>query len=182
MVDATDGSPKEGPPRGMERWKEQTKGIERVIDVALAVEQPETAGTIADEALVSEQAAREHLDLLAELGIIKATTARGVTKYQPDVAYLRFKEVSKYAEQYDRDTLMDRVDSIQRKLEETEAEYEVESPDGLRALAAEEGTDTETIREYKKAASEWDSLLHQLDILQEALERYDEFDRAVAEA
>lgn len=88
----------EGPPQGIDRWKEQTKGIERVIDVVLTVEQPQTAGWIAEEAHVSEQSAREHLDMFADLGIITATTARGVTRYQPDAAYFRYIEVSSLIE------------------------------------------------------------------------------------
>lgn len=181
MSGMSEPTQQEGPPRGTDRWKEETKGIERVIDVVLTLDKAETAGTISDEAMVSEQAAREHLDMLADLGVIKSTKARAVTKYQPDVAYLRFKEVSRCVERYDRDTLLDKVEDIKSTIQDTEERYSVETPDELRSKAAREDTTIEEVQEFRKAASEWDSLLHRLDVLEEALERYDEFDRAVAE-
>lgn len=50
-------------PRGTKAWKAQTKAIERVIDVAMTLEQPRTAGWLSEEAAVAEQTAREHLDV-----------------------------------------------------------------------------------------------------------------------
>jgi len=169
---------KEGPPRGAGRWEEETKAIERVIDVALTIDEPSTAGTIADEAIVSEQTAREHLDLLARLSIVTATTARGVTKYQPDTAYIRFKEVSAIVEKYSQDELLDVTETLQTTIESIQERFDVTSPDELRALAAEEGTGAEQVTEIRTAASEWDSVRYKLDLFKDALERYDEFDRA----
>lgn len=182
MADAEQPEEEEGPPMGRERWKEQTKAIERVIDVILTVDEPRTASWIGDEALVSEQTAREHLDLLADLGVVAATKAHGVTKYRPDVAYLRFKKLSQMVERYDREELMDRVEKFKQQIKEAEEKYGVESPDELRAKAAGEDVPVEEVREYEKAASEWDSLKSDLSILQEALQRYDEFDRGIATA
>jgi predicted ArsR family transcriptional regulator len=164
-------------PPGAEQWIEQTKGIERVIDIVLTVEQPQTAGWIAEEAHVSEQSAREHLDLIADLGIVTATKARGVTKYQPDAGYLRYKQVSSLIERYDRETLLEQVEELKQTDSDTRERYEVEEPDELRALAAADDTSIEDVREYKRAASEWETVLHDLDLHREALERYDEFDR-----
>lgn len=172
----------DGPPRGTDRWKRQTKGIERIIDVALTLEEPSTAGRIADEALVSEQTARDHLELLADLGVVTATTARGVTKYRPDATWLRFQEVSAMVDRHSRDELLDHVEDHHERIQDIKERYGVESPDGLRAKAAEDDTPVEDVREYRQVASEWETLEYELDTLREALDRYEEFDRASATA
>lgn len=176
-----DGSDKkEGPPRGGDAWKEQTKGIERIIDVTLALQEPRTAGWIADEAMVSEQTARDHLDTLADLGVISATTARGVTKYQPDVAFLRYKQVSGLIERMGKEELMDQVEDLQKRIEEVKETYGAETPDELRSKATEQDTSPEEVQEYRKVASEWESVRHNLDTFKEAIDRYEEFGRATA--
>lgn len=172
----------EGPPSGTGAWKDETKAIERVIDVTLTLEEPRTAGWIADESMVAEQTAREHLDLLSDLNVVTATKARGVTKYRPDTAYLRFQQVSSLVERYDRDELMEKVECIKEETESIKQEYDAERPDELRARAASDDVSAEEVRQYKKAASEWDTLRHELDIFKDALERYEDFDRASATA
>jgi predicted ArsR family transcriptional regulator len=175
--------PDEGEPsRGTETWKAQTKAIERVIDVALTLDQPRTAGWIAGEAAVAEQTAREHLDLLTDLGMLTATTAHGVTRYQPDAAYVRFRTVSRCVEQHTKDELLDIVEQLRDRTAAIEAEYEVETPDGLRALTTADDTPVEDITEYRQIAAEWESHCHRLSIVQEALDRYEEFDRGAVTA
>lgn len=176
----TDDTRKEGPPRGTDRWKKETKAIERVIDVVLTLDTPQTAGWIGEEAMVSEQTAREHLELLADLSVVAATTARGVTNYQADAAYLRFKDVSGLVERYSRDEMMEHVETLKSRIEDTREQFDVSSPDELRSKAASEETPIEEIQTCRKAASEWEGLRHQLDIFKEALQRYDEYDRATA--
>ncbi|WP_089650181.1 DUF7342 family protein [Halobacterium hubeiense] len=167
----------DGPPPGEEAWKAETKAIERVISVALSLDRPRTADWIADEAAVAPQTARDHLASLSELSIITQTTARGVTKYQLDTAYMRFREVSEYVEKYEKDHLMDVADEAQEQIQETKQRYEVEDSDELRAKATEPETTSSEIQEYKKAASEWETLEYRLDVIEEAIERYDEFSR-----
>lgn len=172
----------DGPPPGSETWKKETKGIERVIDVSLTLEEPQTAGWIAEEALVSEQSAREHLQLLADLGVLTATTARGVTKYQTDTAFLRYREVSKLVEQHSKEKLVDMAEKVKTMLEEVKETYDAETPDELRSRAAAEDTSVEEIQEYRKVASEWESLKQHRSVIEEALARYEEFDRGTATA
>jgi len=181
MTDVTGGGgASDGPPPGTEAWKKQTSAIKRVIEVALTLDRPQTAKWVSEEAAVAEQTARDHLGTLSDLGVVTQTTARGVTKYQLDRAYKRFKEVSSYVERFEKDELLDYVAETQQELEETRERFGVEDPDELRAKATEEGTSPDTVREYKKAASEWESLKHRLDVIQEAIDRYDEFSRPEA--
>jgi len=173
-----DGEAQGDPPPGTDAWVEATKGIQRVIDVALTLDEPQTAGWIADEAHVSEQSAREHLDLLADvLGVVTATTARGVTKYQPDAAWLRFQAVSALVETYDREGLLDYIEDRKARIKEVKMEYDVATPNELRSKAAADETPVDELREYRKVASEWETLEYDLDIAQEAHDRYDEYSR-----
>ena len=169
-------------PTGVDRWKQETKGIERVIDVILTVEEPQTAGWIAEEAHVSEQTAREHLQMFADLGVISATTVSGVTKYEPDPAWIRFQELAQLTERYDRDELLDQVEQLKARIESAKSQFGVGSPDELRAKAADDDTSVEEIKEYRTAASEWESAIYDLQIRQRALERYDEFGRPAVTA
>lgn len=168
--------------RGTDAWKAHTKGIERVIDVALTREQPRTAGWIAEEAAVAEQTARDHLDLLTDLGMLTATTTHGVTRYQPDAAYVRFRTVSQCVEQYTKDDLLDSVEQLREQTAAIEAEYGVETPDELRAIATNDDTPIEVISDYRRIAAEWESLSHRLSIFHEALERYEDFDQGAVTA
>lgn len=177
-----DGTNGDETPRGTEAWKAQTKAIERVIDVAMTLEQPRTAGWLSEEAAVAEQTAREYLDLLADLGMLTATTAHGVTRYQPDSAYVRFRTIAGCVEQHSKDELLDAVEVLREQTTALETEYNVESPDELRTLATADDTPIEDIKEYRQVAAEWESLCHRLSIFQQSVERYDEFDRGAETA
>lgn len=168
--------------RGIDAWQAQTKAIERVIDVAQTVEQPRTASWIAEQAAVAEQTARDHLDLLTDLGVLTATTVHSVTRYQPDAAYARFRTVSQCVEQHTKDDLLDAVEEVREETAAIKTEYGVETPDELRALATDDESPIPDIKEYRRVAAEWDSLRHRLSIYQEALERYNEFDRSAVTA
>lgn len=168
----------DGPPPGADAWKAETKAIERVISIALTLDRPQTADWIADEAAVSPQTARDHLSSLSELtGIIAETTVSGVTKYQIDSAYERFREVSEIVERYEKDEIMDLVSETKSQIEEVEERFGVADPDGLREKATESEASASDVEEYKKVASEWETLEYRLDLVEEALERYDEFCR-----
>lgn len=166
-----------GGERGVERWKAESKAIERVIEVVLSLGEPQTASWVADEAHVSEQTTREHLGLLVDLGIVTSTSARSVTKYQPDAAYLRYRAVSAAIERDSREDLLDRVEQLKSRVEEITEEYSVETPDELRAKATDDDVQSDEVKTYRIAASEWESVRRELDVAEEALERYEEFTR-----
>jgi predicted HTH transcriptional regulator len=69
-------------------WVEETTGVDRVISVALTLEQPRTADWIADEAEVSTTTARDHLSRLVELRVLTAVERRGATTYTDGQKYV----------------------------------------------------------------------------------------------
>jgi predicted ArsR family transcriptional regulator len=175
MARDTHGPGADGPPKGTERWKEATTAFDRTVDVSTALDSPQTAGWIAEEAHVSESTTRKYLDMLVDLGVVASTTAHGVTKYRPDPTWLRFQQISEFVERYSREELLEKVEAFKTQIDTAKDRYDAETPDELRSRAAAEDTPTDEVREIGQVASEWESVQQQLDLLEEALERYDEF-------
>jgi len=167
------------PPDGKthrDAWTGETAGVDRVISVALTLEQPRTAGWIADEAEVSATTARDHLARLVDLRVLSAVEQRGAKTYFPDAAYQRFRDVSQLVEEHTREELEQITVTAKQDIEELQATYDVESPTELRELATAEQTSSADARKYFRKASEWDRHRHILSIAEEAFERYDEFE------
>lgn len=170
-------------PEEVQEWVDETKGVERVVVVAISIRKPRTAEWISDQAMVSEQTARDHLQTFADIGIVASFTSSGVTRYHADEGFLHYREVSRFVDQYTKDELESEIEISKGKLEELKDEYDVSRPDGLRAKAAEEATEIDKIRELKKLAAEWETLIDRLEILEDAVRRFDKFEersRAVA--
>jgi len=66
-------------PPGTDRWIEETSAFDRVRSVAFALQQPRTAGQVADSAHVSEKTARGHLRRLVEMDVLLADEDDGPT-------------------------------------------------------------------------------------------------------
>lgn len=172
---AEDG--KDGP-RSAETWIEQTSAFDRVMSVALSLDEPKTAKWIADEAHVAETTARNHLERLVELRVLVSTTTYGTTTYSPDSGYLRFRKASALVERYEKDEIVNIVAELKADIESWKNEYGVEDPDELRVKATEDGVSAEEAREYLQVASEWDSGLHEKSIMRDAVERYEQFENS----
>lgn len=77
---------------GIERWIDQTSAFDRVRSVAFSLQNPQTAGQIADSAHVSEKTSRNHLTRLVEMDAVFERADKGPTMYYPDPAYMRYRE------------------------------------------------------------------------------------------
>ena len=159
----------------IDEWTDEMSGVDRVISVALSIEQPRTADWIADKAHVSPTTARSHLERLVDLHVLSAVEQRGAKTYYPDAAYQQFREVSQLIEEHTRDEIETITISAKEHIEELEDTYGVENPDELRKRATATETSAAEAREYFKKAAEWDSHLHMVSIAEEALERYEKF-------
>jgi len=165
----------------VEARKDSVDGIDRVISVAMSLEQPRTAGYVGDKAHVSENTARKHLERLVELRILVAVEQRGAKTYFPDQAYQHFREVSQMVEEHDRSKIEEITISAKEEIERLKETYEVDSPTELRSEATAETTSSEEAREYFKRASEWDQHLRMLSVAEEALDRYGDISKQGAE-
>jgi len=159
--------------RGTERWVKETSAFDRVRSVAFALQQPRTAGQIAESAHVSEKTARDHLRRLVEMDVMLAETGEGPTTYYPDPAYMRYREVRTLARDHDRDELMDIVATLKRDIEEWRDEFDVATPDELRASVADADVSEEAVYERQKIAEDWEYTEHRLGLIKDALAEYD---------
>lgn len=155
----------------VEAWKAQTKGIDRVISVAMTLGQPRTAKWVADEAHVSVKTAREHLDRLVELQTLTKTEAHGTTTFAPDEAYQRYRDVSRLAQENTQEELEHLVVRYKEDIEARRESYDVETPTDLRSRATEPDTTVQQTKEWLAEASQWELDKYTLSIIQEAMER-----------
>lgn len=164
-------------PKELEEWKAETKGVERIISVALTTSESRTADWIAKQALVAEQTARDHLKMFADLGVVASYTSSGVTKYEADEAFIHYREASRCAKQYTKEELLEKIEDVQSTIADIKESYEVSSADELRAKAAGDDVSTADHRDFKKTASELETLRDRLAVLEDATRRYDKLVR-----
>ena len=158
---------------GTERWIEETSAFDRVRSVAFALQQPQTAGQIAESAHVSAKTARGHLQRLVEMDVLLTEPDQGPTTYYPDPAYMRYREVRTLAREHDRDELIEIVVTLKRDIEEWRDEFGIESPDELRASVANDDISEAEVYERQKIAEDWEYTEHRLGLIKDTLAEYD---------
>lgn len=163
----------DGSNRGSDRWIEQTSAFDRVRSVAFALQQPRTAGQIADSAHVSEKTSRGHLRRLVEMDVLLEDAGEGPTTYYPDPGYMRYRDVRTLARENDRDELTEMVATLKGDVEGWRDEYDVEAPDELRASVADAAVSEADVYERQQVAEDWEYTEHRLGLIEEALGQYD---------
>lgn len=158
---------------GTERWVEATSAFDRVRSVAFTLQQPKTARQIAESAHVAEKTVRGHLQRLVEMDVMLEEPGEGPTTYYPDPAYMRYREVRTLARDHDRDELTEIVATFKRDVEAWRDEFDVETPDELRASVADADVAEEEVYERQKIAEDWAYTEHRLDLIKDALAQYD---------
>lgn len=156
---------------GVEAWKGHTTAFDRVQSVATTVSQPRPVSYIADEAHVSENTARAHLERLVNLNVLLKTERDDGALYSPDPLHTRIQTLRDLLEEHDRNGLIELKAELQSQIEDWEADYRVDSPSELRAQAADTATASET-RELNRTAGDWELALYRLSILEDAIENY----------
>jgi len=158
-------------PPGVEAWKEHTTAFDRVQSVATTVTKPRPVSYIADEAYVAENTARDHLERLVNLNVLLKTEHDDGALYSPDPLHTRIQTLRDLLEEHDYDGLIDLKVEVQSKIEEWKVDYNADSPDELRARAAETDTASQT-RDLKKTANDWELARYRLSVLEDAIENY----------
>jgi predicted ArsR family transcriptional regulator len=158
---------------GTGRWIEETSAFDRVQSVAFTLQEPRTAGRIAESAHVSEKTARAHLQRLVEMDVLLVETGEGPTTYYPDPAYMRYRDIRTLAREHDRDELTDVVATLKGDIEEWRDEFDVETPDELRASVADDDVSEQEVYERQRIAEDWEYTDHRLGLIRDALAQYD---------
>lgn len=161
--------------RWRETWTENASAFDRVRSVAMTIDQPRTAAWIGERAEVAETTARDHLERLEEMGMLVTGESGGATTFGPDPAYVRFRELRALVSEHSNAELAEFAADVKAELETLRADHGVESPRELRERAVAADRSASESRTLLRAASDWDHYTYRLSLLEEAVERYDEY-------
>ena len=95
------------------------------------------------------------------------------TLYSPDHITQYLEEVREVYEDHSADELAQSLDEIRSQLEAWKAEYDVSTPNALRATIAT--VDRAEAEQRREIAIEWDHVETRLDIIEDTLKLYDRF-------
>lgn len=155
-------------------WVEDTTAFDRVKSISTTLQEPQTVPHIAEKAMVSENTTREHLDRLVDLGVLLESTKNGATAYSPDPLHQRMQTLREFLESHDRDQLIEEKAKMQERIEDFQDRYDADSPEELRARAADTD-DAEETREIVKNVGGWELIEYRLDIIEDAIENYETY-------
>lgn len=153
-------------------WTDQT-AAERVRMVALAVSEPRTANWIATEADVAHDTARKYLEQLADDGKLTTDTTGQQTVYAPDPIEQYLTEMRELYETHSADELAASLEQIGAQIREWKSEYDVETPNELRASISD--VEPETASDRRRIAGEWERLEFRRGLVEDTLRLYDRF-------
>lgn len=168
-------------PPGVDKWTEETSAFDRVQSVASTLDQPATAGEIADEAYVAENTARAHLDRLVEMNVLLEHETETPATYEPDPLHTRMQTMRDLLDHHDHDALLKLKADLQERLAAIQDEYDAKSPEALRERASDTA-DAEQTRADRRAANDWELLRYRLTIVDDAIENYSTYTRDRASA
>ncbi|OYR42214.1 sugar-specific transcriptional regulator TrmB [Halorubrum sp. Ib24] len=141
------------------RWQDGTDTFGRVYDVALGLTSPTTYTRVAELADCSPNAAKKHLDRLAEMGIVRADRSSRPATYERNNGYLEWQEASRIATDLSVDAIIDRVEALEQRRTEYEAEFGTTDPATVAVFDAE---DHETIHDRMTAVSDWQGVIRDI--------------------
>lgn len=159
---------------GVDRWKEHQSAFDRVRSIAVTVSEPRSADWVAEHAHVAGNTARDHLQRLVEMNVLQIVPGDGATRYSPDPLYTRMQALRNLLDGRDRDDLLRLRADLQEQVETWEAEYDADSPDALREVAARADTADET-HEMRRTANDWDIVAYRLRLVEDAIENYADY-------
>lgn len=154
-------------------WAGELSAAERTEAVALTVSEPRTANWIAEKAEVAHGTATKYLDRLVSDGKLSAETHGQQTTYAPDPVGQYLIEMRELYEDHSPDELTAALEEMNDQIRTWKAEYDVETPNELRASLTTADRDDERTR--RQAAREWEQLRTRRRLVEDALHLYDRF-------
>ena len=141
------------------RWREGTDTFGRVYDVVLGITSPTTYTDIAALADCSPNAAKKHLDRLAEMGIARIDGESRPATYERNEGYLEWQDASRIATELSVEEIIDRVEALETQRAEYEAQFGTTDPADVSVF---DHGDHETIHERMAAVSEWQGAIRDI--------------------
>lgn len=161
---------------GERAWKENTTALDRVRSVVLAVSEPRSVEYIADEAAVSVETTRDHLDGLVELAVVLEHDVGNQPSYAPDPLYTRFQTIRNLITTHEREELSEMRDELQSRIDAWREEYSVDSLEALRDCVTETASIADP-GEIRQTVRKWEIAVYRLDILSEVCSNYAAYTR-----
>ena len=160
-------------PEWKKTWKEHASAFDRVKSVTMTLSEPRSAPWIAEQAAVSPNTARDHLRRLVDLGVVTENDDNGTRHYYPDPLYTRLRDIRELLEETTKQELSEQAAALKDDIAAWKAEYDADSPDGLRERAAANNVSAEQAYELTRTASDWELARYHLSLVQDAIRNYD---------
>jgi DNA-binding transcriptional ArsR family regulator len=160
-------------PEWKKTWKEHASAFDRVKSVTMTLSEPRSAPWIAEQAAVSPNTARDHLRRLVDLGVVTENDDDGTRHYYPDPLYTRLRDIRELLDETTKQELSEQAAALKDDIAAWKAEYDADSPDGLRERAAANNVSAEQAYELTRTASDWELARYHLSLVQDAIRNYD---------
>lgn len=152
----------------------QTTGEDRVRMVARQLSEPRTVNWIASEADWSHEPTRRVLERLVDDGVLRRDESGAHTTYYPDYRRQAIQEATRLRDgDYSVEDLTDRLGEMNTRIRDWEDEFDVESPNQLRATIADDDVDAAEADRRREIAREWDHLERRIRIVGFAIREWD---------
>lgn len=152
----------------------QTTGEDRVRMVARQLSSPRTANWIASEAAWSHEPTRRVLERLVDDGVLRRDEEGAHTTYYPDYRRQVLQEAMRLRDRTGTvEELTDRIDEMTARIRTWKDEFEVDSPNRLRATIADEDLNAVDVTRRRDVAREWEHLQRRIEIVGFAIREWD---------
>jgi predicted transcriptional regulator len=152
----------------------QTTGEDRVRMVARQLSEPQTANWIASEAEWSHEPTTRVLDRLVDDGVLRRDDSGPHTTYATDYRQQAMQEAMRLRDSdHSVEALTERLSEMKAQIRDWKDEFDVETPNQLRATLAEADLDADETDRRRKIAQDWDHLQRRIRIIGFAIREWD---------
>jgi len=148
-----------------EEWHDSQDTRDRIRSVATGLQEPATVATVADRAGCSANAARKHLNALADLGIVQRVEDNR-SRYVRNDAYFRWRQANELATTNSTESLLDELAELETREEEFRDRFDAATPEDVDIPVDGSHSDIETRLD---TLSEWQTIRDAIDRHKEAL-------------
>jgi len=151
-----------------------TTGADRVRMVARQLSEPRTVNWIASEAEWSHEPTKRVIKRLVDDGILRRDESGSHTTYYPDYRQQAIQEATRLRDSdHSVEELTDRLAEMNDQISEWKAEFDVESPNQLRATVADTALSAEARSHRREIARQWERLAHRIEIVSFAIREWE---------
>lgn len=154
--------------------EERMTGEDRVRMVARQLSEPRTANWIAKEAGWSFEPTKRVLERLVDDGVVRRNDDGPHTTYYPDYRQQAMREAMLLRDSQESiEELTDQLSEMQAEIRDWKDEFDVETPNQLRATIAEPALSAEAESRRREIARRWEHLERRSKIVGFAIREWD---------